>query len=92
LPSDLDVALDLGAVPVLPVFKWLAASGGISTNEMLRTFNCGIGMVLVVDRDLADSVIEHLAAHGENAVRFGEVIAGAGGARVNYRGQLDLTW
>ncbi len=92
LPAGLDVALDLGAVPVLPVFKWLAAAGGISTTEMLRTFNCGIGMVAVVNSDLADAAIERLTAHGEKVVRLGEVVTSAGGARVDYRGQLDLTW
>ncbi len=92
LPAGLAVALDLSAVPVLPVFKWLAGVGGISTTEMLRTFNCGIGMVVVADSDLADAAIERLTAHGEKVVRLGEVVAGAGGARVDYRGQLDLTW
>jgi phosphoribosylformylglycinamidine cyclo-ligase len=92
LPPGLDVSLDLSAVPVLPVFKWLAATGGISTTEMLRTFNCGVGMVAVVDRDLADAAIERFAAHGEKTVRLGEVVISAGGARVVYRGQLDLTW
>ncbi|HEY1979165.1 MAG TPA: phosphoribosylformylglycinamidine cyclo-ligase, partial [Xanthobacteraceae bacterium] len=92
LPAGLDVALDLGAVPILPVFKWLAATGGISATEMLRTFNCGIGMVAVVDSDRADAAIERLTAHGEKVVRLGEVVTGAGGARVDYRGQLDLTW
>jgi phosphoribosylformylglycinamidine cyclo-ligase len=84
--------LDLGAVPVLPVFKWLAATGGISATEMLRTFNCGIGMVVVVDSDRVDAAIERLTAHGEKVVRLGEVVTSAGGARVDYRGQLDLTW
>jgi phosphoribosylformylglycinamidine cyclo-ligase len=92
LPAGLDVALDLGAVPVLPVFKWLAATGGISATEMLRTFNCGIGMVAVVDSDRVDAAIERLTAHGEKVVRLGEVVTSAGGARVDYRGQLDLTW
>ena len=92
LPPGLGVALDLGAVPVLPVFKWLAAAGGISTSEMLRTFNCGIGMIALVDRDRADAVSERMTADGETAVRLGEVVASADGERVNYRGQLDLTW
>jgi phosphoribosylformylglycinamidine cyclo-ligase len=92
LSAGLDVALDLGAVPILPVFKWLAAAGGISTTEMLRTFNCGIGMVAVADRDLADAAVERLTAHGEKVVRLGEVVTSADGARVDYRGQLDLAW
>ena len=48
LPKGLGARIDLGKVPVLPVFKWLASEGGIAQNEMLRTFNCGIGMI--VDR------------------------------------------
>jgi phosphoribosylformylglycinamidine cyclo-ligase len=92
LPAGLDVALDLGAVPVLPVFKWLAAAGGISATEMLRTFNCGIGMVAVVNSDRADAAIERLTAHGEKVARLGEVVTSAGGTRVDYRGQLDLAW
>ena len=48
LPQGLGVRLDLACVPVLPVFQWLAAAGGIAEAEMLRTFNCGIGMVAIV--------------------------------------------
>ena len=45
LPKHLAAEVDLGAVPVPPVFRWLAASGPVAEAEMLRTFNCGIGMV-----------------------------------------------
>src|SRR5262249_12844502 len=48
LPKGLGVRLDLARVPLLPVFKWLAAVGAIAQSEMLRTFNCGIGMIAVV--------------------------------------------
>jgi phosphoribosylformylglycinamidine cyclo-ligase len=51
LPQGLGASLDLNRVPVLPVFKWLASVGKISEGEMLRTFNCGVGMVAVLDRD-----------------------------------------
>src|SRR5580704_17568422 len=51
LPKNLAVTVDLDRVPVLPVFKWLAAAGSISETEMLRTFNCGIGMIAVLDRE-----------------------------------------
>ena len=51
LPDGAGVALDLARVPVLPVFKWLAATGGIAEPEMLRTFNCGIGMIAIVDAE-----------------------------------------
>jgi phosphoribosylformylglycinamidine cyclo-ligase len=91
LPKGLSVALDLDSVPVPQVFKWLAASGDVSEHEMLRTFNCGIGMVAVLDANAAPAAIEQLAANGETVVRLGEVISGSGDARVDFRGRLDLS-
>src|SRR5262249_22611142 len=60
LPDGLGVAIDLAKVPVLPVFKWMAATGGIAETEMLRTFNCGIGMVVVAEPGKADAVAAEL--------------------------------
>jgi phosphoribosylformylglycinamidine cyclo-ligase len=74
---------------VLPVFRWLAATGGIAQAEMLRTFNCGIGMVAVVEPGKADAVADELTRAGETVVRLGEVTR-AGDARVAYTGRLDL--
>jgi phosphoribosylformylglycinamidine cyclo-ligase len=91
LPAGLAVALDLDRVPVLPVFKWLAAAGNIPESEMLRTFNCGIGMVVVLERDGADAAIAQFASNGETVVRLGEIVAAAGGASVDFRGRLDLS-
>ena len=48
LPDGLGVRIDLARVPFTPLFRWLAATGGIAEQEMLRTFNCGVGMVVVV--------------------------------------------
>jgi phosphoribosylformylglycinamidine cyclo-ligase len=92
LPRGLSVALDLDRVPVLPVFKWLAASGDVSQHEMLRTFNCGIGMVAVLDADAAAAACEQFTANGETVVRLGEIVAADGDARVDLRGRLDLSW
>jgi phosphoribosylformylglycinamidine cyclo-ligase len=92
LPQGLAVALELDRVPVLPVFKWLAAAGKIGEAEMLRTFNCGIGMVTVLDRSDVDAASECLAKNGETVVRLGEIVAAAGGIPVQYRGHLDLSW
>ena len=92
LPKALAVSLDLDRVPVLPVFKWLAAQGDVSEHEMLRTFNCGIGMVAVLNADLAERAIAQFAANGETVVRLGEVVAASGDQRVNFRGRLDLSW
>jgi phosphoribosylformylglycinamidine cyclo-ligase len=92
LPPGLAAAVDLHRVPVLPVFKWLAAAGAIGATEMLRTFNCGIGMVVVLDREGAEAAIAHFAGNGETVVRLGEVAPATGGARVAYSGALDLSW
>jgi phosphoribosylformylglycinamidine cyclo-ligase len=92
LPKGLGVELELSQVPVLPVFKWLAATGGIAEAEMLRTFNCGIGMVAVVAPQQAEAVMNAFARAGETAVRFGAVIPAAGDERVVYVGHLDLGW
>ncbi len=91
LPENLGVRLDLAHVPVLPVFKWLAAQGGIAEAEMLRTFNCGIGMVAVVPAKDANAVISVLKREGEYAVVIGELTAAGSGAQVTYNGHLDLT-
>ena len=91
LPDGAGVALDLARVPVLPVFKWLAATGGIAEPEMLRTFNCGVGMIAIVDAAGADAITDVLARAGETVVRLGKVTAAAAGApRVAYSGRLDL--
>jgi phosphoribosylformylglycinamidine cyclo-ligase len=92
LPEGLGVLLDLARVPVRPVFKWLAHSGQISEAEMLRTFNCGIGMVGVLDASTAKAASDCFAANGETVVPLGEIIAADGGARVTFRGHLDLSW
>jgi phosphoribosylformylglycinamidine cyclo-ligase len=89
LPKGLGVTLDLARVPVLPVFRWLAATGAIAQPEMLRTFNCGIGMIAVVEPTKADAVARELTRAGETVVRLGEVTA-ATGERVAYAGRLDL--
>ncbi|HTS42662.1 MAG TPA: phosphoribosylformylglycinamidine cyclo-ligase [Xanthobacteraceae bacterium] len=90
LPKGLGVRLDLARVPVLPVFKWLAQAGNIAEPEMLRTFNCGIGMIAIVEPAKADAVSNILTRHGENITRLGEVTADAN-SHVAYASHLDLT-
>jgi phosphoribosylformylglycinamidine cyclo-ligase len=90
LPGGLGVTLDLAAVPVAPVFKWLAAQGNVAQSEMLRTFNCGIGMVIAVAPAQADSVKAVLEREGEKVVRLGEITEASGDAVVTYSGNLDL--
>ena len=90
LPKGLGARIDLAAVPMLPVFGWLAGVGKIAENEMLRTFNCGIGMVLVVERDRTAEVAAILTAQGEAVVTLGAVVAAPDDARVAYDGHLAL--
>jgi len=76
---------------VLPVFKWLAEQGGIAELELLRTFNCGIGMIAIVKADAVEAVTDVLTANGENVTLLGEVVPSAGEQRVVYNGRLDLS-
>jgi phosphoribosylformylglycinamidine cyclo-ligase len=91
LPNNASARIDLGRIPVLPVFKWLAATGGIAEKEMLRTFNCGVGMIAVVEPRKADAVIDVLSRAGETVLRLGEVVAASKNKpRVSYTGKLNL--
>jgi phosphoribosylformylglycinamidine cyclo-ligase len=90
LPEGLGVQIDLGAIPVLPVFNWLARAGGVAEREMLRTFNCGVGMIVVADAAHAHDAEEALRASGENPARLGEVVLSSDGERVKFSGKLAL--
>ena len=74
----------LVAAPTLPpLFDWLREQGGVAAAEMARTFNCGTGMVLVVERSEADAVIAALIDAGEQASVIGEIIAGQKGCEIH---------
>ena len=90
LPPGLGVGIDLPRLPVLPVFKWLAEQGDIDELEMLRTFNCGIGTVMIVKAEAVEQVSAVLTEAGETVSLLGEVIAAEGEHRVVYSGHLDL--
>lgn len=81
LPKGLGVYVNLDAVPYLPVFKWLAEVGNVPQAEMTRTFNCGIGMVVVVE----PSKLAEVQALFEDCVVLGEVTANEG---VHFTGSL----
>ncbi len=78
LPDGMGVAIDLDAWDLPPVFKWLAQQGGMAEAEMLKTFNCGIGMVLAVDAGHADAVHSLLEEAGETVSHLGHVTETAG--------------
>jgi phosphoribosylformylglycinamidine cyclo-ligase len=90
LPAALGVQIHLERLAVPPVLKWLAQTGEIAPQEMLRTFNCGIGMVAIVDPAHADTVSAGLSHGGEAVVPLGEVTTVAHSMRVVYVGDLDL--
>ncbi|MGI2033658.1 phosphoribosylformylglycinamidine cyclo-ligase [Rhizobium panacihumi] len=91
LPDHLAAEIELSNIPVPPVFSWLAKTGGVAPNEMLRTFNCGVGMIVVVSAENAKTVTEALATEGETVVQLGRIIAREeGGAGTVYKGTLGL--
>ncbi len=90
LPKGLGVTLDLTAIPLPDVFRWLAQAGGLAQSEMLRTFNCGIGMVVVASRQGAGEAEAALRAAGESPVKIGEIVGAAEGERVLMSGALRL--
>ena len=90
LPKHLGVGIDLAQLQVLPVFKWLAEQGGVAELEMLRTFNCGVGMIAIVKSEAIKQVTDIFTASGETVTVLGQVIPATGEPRVVYNGHLNL--
>ena len=90
LPDGLDAEIDLTCWTPPPVFGWLARQAGIAEREMLRTFNCGLGLVAIVAPESAGHVIDAFQESGEKALRVGQLVAGEGEAKVIYKGALKL--
>jgi phosphoribosylformylglycinamidine cyclo-ligase len=90
LPDHVAARIDLAALPFLPVFGWLAETGRLPDAEMLKTFNCGIGMVMVVAKAEADGLVRLLQEWGEAPYVIGEIVP-PGGARTDAKGKGD-TW
>jgi phosphoribosylformylglycinamidine cyclo-ligase len=100
LPAGLGAHVNLGAWTMPPVFGWLQRAAGIDDAEMLRTFNCGLGLVLVVAKQAADAVIARLRQDGEQAIAIGAIEPGRGvksqakgkgeAEAVRYSGRLAL--
>ena len=86
LPEGMGAEISLDAWELPPVFKWMAETGGIAPAEMLKTFNCGVGMVLAVDASRAEAIAELLRAEGETVYTLGTVTGEAG---MSYEGTLS---
>ncbi len=78
LPEGMAAHVDLASWRAPAVFDWLARAGNLDDAEMLRTFNCGIGMVVIAAREHADAVISALSGAGEHPIVIGEVERGRG--------------
>ncbi len=76
LPENTQAVLNRDSWQLPEVFQWLQENGNVEINEMYRTFNCGIGMVLIADADDADGIVSSLNQNGENAWRLGVIEAG----------------
>ena len=73
LPAYTQAKLSQSALTLPPIFQWLQQHGNIATDEMYRTFNCGIGMVLCVDAEDADAIVQFLNQQGESARIIGHI-------------------
>jgi phosphoribosylformylglycinamidine cyclo-ligase len=89
LDDNLAVSLDLDAFGLQPVFSWLASAGGLDEAEMLRTFNCGLGMAVFVAAEREGEAREALAGAGLSPVLIGELVQGQG-ERLITHGRLKL--
>lgn len=78
LPSGCSAVLDKQSWELPPVFQWLSDAGGVAESEMHRTFNCGIGMTLIVGDSKAEAAMQLLHEHGLTCWELGEVRAGSG--------------
>ncbi len=78
MPTGLAAHVDLSAIAMPPVFGWLKQAGRLDDAEMLRTFNCGIGMIVIAHKARALEVIEALETAGEHPIVIGNVEAGRG--------------
>jgi phosphoribosylformylglycinamidine cyclo-ligase len=89
LPAGLGVTLNLNAIDTPGVFRWLAATGNVAEKEMLRTFNCGVGMIALVSAAEADVIAKLFTDAGETVVRLGEVVPSSA-QEVETTGALSL--
>jgi phosphoribosylformylglycinamidine cyclo-ligase len=89
LPDGVAAELDQAALPFPAVFGWLKEQGGVSDEDMLGTFNCGVGMIIVAGAGDAPRVKSELEKLGESVVELGEIVKRTGGsAQAIFRGRL----
>ncbi|MCZ2158645.1 phosphoribosylformylglycinamidine cyclo-ligase [Bartonella sp. 220] len=89
LPSSLCAEINLSAINVPPVFSWIAKQGKIEETEMLRTFNCGIGMVIIVAQHEVEKITQALEIQGETITSLG-ILKKRQDKEILYQGVLQL--
>jgi phosphoribosylformylglycinamidine cyclo-ligase len=78
LPNDCDVIIETNTWEQPEIFNWIQSQGNISKDEMLRTFNCGIGMVLIIEHSDLNEILDALSQLGYGAYKIGDVAKGSG--------------
>ncbi|MEW9121749.1 MAG: phosphoribosylformylglycinamidine cyclo-ligase [Thermotaleaceae bacterium] len=79
IPQDLGVDIQLGSWPILPIFQLMQSWGNIALEEMFKTFNMGIGMILVIKEKESQQLLDYLESMGEKAYAIGKVVSGKSG-------------
>ena len=85
IPDDLSVIINTNTWNIPEIFNWLSQQGRIDSNEMFKTFNCGVGLILIVEKNDAEETIKHLNDYGEAAWIIGEVIENNKQERVQFK-------
>ncbi len=88
LPAETSAVLEPSVWETLPIFRWLITEGGVSSEEMVKAFNCGIGMVAIVDADDAQIAIETMEKRGEKVWNIGQIREFEGDERVELNNLL----
>jgi phosphoribosylformylglycinamidine cyclo-ligase len=78
LPKNCDAVISRSAWQIPPIFDFLQNAGPVEQQEMFRVFNMGIGFILIVAPDFADSIIRQLARSGETVYNLGTINRGSG--------------
>ncbi len=86
LPKTIDALIDLSSVRVLPIFKTIRSAANISDAEMLRTYNMGVGLIIVAEKNSAAFLAAHVKKHGHDCYDIGKIVKGRG--KVRFEGKL----
>jgi phosphoribosylformylglycinamidine cyclo-ligase len=82
LNDNIDAVVDTDSWERPAIFNWLQDKGNVAESELLRTFNCGIGMMVIVPAEVVDTAIACLTSNGESATLIGEIVSGSGQVQI----------